>query len=223
VIYRLKFFIASVAFLLGLSLAAFGGHAKQTSNVELHLADPHAARLYSQSVFMHGYIHGYEEGFHNADVDIQMAHGFRDVSTLDAYKKVAGYRSSFGDKQIFEAGYRHGFRVGYTDCISGRNFRAIQLLRAAALGLSLTSLSPAARLSFDLGVQEGYIAGENEGLHDGRASLGSRNMVPGCTPLDQNHNQSRDANYCNGFRRAFLVGYSDGYTNQQDNPHLAVK
>ena len=50
-----------------------------------------------------------------------------------------------------------------------------------------------------------------------------RRMDPGCTALDQNAPAAKDAAYCDGFRRAFSIGYSDGYTNQQDNPHLAVK
>jgi hypothetical protein len=211
------------AFCFFLLLFSGNGLTEDQSTEEAHMADPHASPLYSASIFLHGYIHGYEEGFHNADVDIQMAHGFRDVSTMPDYKKLVGYRAAFGDKSVFEKGFRQGFRVGYTDGMSGRSFRAIGVLRSAAEGLSPDSLNPRKIASFEMGVQQGYQAGQSAGLHDGRTAASFRNPIPGCTALDGNASAAKDEAYCDGFRRAFTIGYSDGYTNQQENPHVAVK
>jgi len=185
--------------------------------------DSFASALDTTSVFLHGYVHGYEAGFHNADIDIQMAHGFRDVSTMPEYKKVVDCPVNSGDKRVFERGFRQGFRVGYIDGMSGRSFRAVRSLRLAVAGLSTKSWSRSRRDSFESGIQEGYYAGESEGLHDGRTSSAFRPMEPGCTALDENVPAAKDADYCDGFRRAYSIGYSDGYTNQQDNPHVAVK
>jgi hypothetical protein len=185
--------------------------------------DSFASALDATSVFLHGYVHGYEAGFHNADIDIQMAHGFRDVTTMPEYKKVADCPVNDGDKRVFERGFRQGFRVGYIDGMSGRSFRAVGSLRLAVAGLSTESWSRNRRDSFESGIQEGYYAGESEGLHDGRTLSAFRPMEPGCTALDQNVPVAKDADYCDGFRRAYSIGYSDGYTNQQDNPHVAVK
>lgn len=207
-------------FCLALLLFPAIGFADDANAEEVHMADPNAAALYSASIFLHGYIHGYEQGFHNADVDIHMAHGFRDVSTMSDYKKTAGYRPAFGEKGVFERGFRQGFRVGYTDGMSGRSLRAVGMLRMAATGLSL---DPRKIASFEVGVEEGYQTGQTAGLHDGRTAASFRNPIPGCTPLDANASEAKDAAYCDGFRRAFSIGYSDGYTNQQDNPHVAVK
>lgn len=186
------------------------------------MIDAVAAPLYAQSCFLHGYIHGYEEGFHNGDIDLQFAHGFRDVNTLGDYKKVKGYQHSFGQKDDFEQGFRQGFRVGYIDAVSGRSFRAVQLLRSAADGLQLSQWPSGEKGAFESGVLDGYTAGKKEGLHDGRTATAFRPGAPGCTPLDRGYSAT-DPAYCQGFQRAFLIGYSDGYTNQQDNTRIAVK
>ena len=214
-----KFSVFCLSLLFSVCLVSF---ADDDDPNEGHMKDNNGAVLCSHSVFMHGYIHGYQEGFHNADVDIQMGHSFREVSALPDYKKMPGYQLGFGDKSVFEHGYHQGFLVGYTDGMSGRSFRAIQLLRTAAEGLAQRGLSPKQQSSFEMGIQEGYHAGQTEGLHDGRAAVSFRNSNPGCTALQKDTN-SKDPDYCEGFRRAFAVGYSDGYTNQQDNPHVAAK
>jgi len=211
--------ILCLSLLLSACGIGFARDAKDRNYVE----DSFAAALYTSSVFLHVYVHGYEEGFHNADIDIQMAHGFRDVSAMPEYKKVGDCPANVGDKSVFERGFRQGFRVGYVDGMSGRSFRAVRSLRIATAGLSTGDWNQRRRESFEMGVQEGYYAGKSEGLHDGRTAAGFRRMDPGCTALDQNAPAAKDAAYCDGFRRAFSIGYSDGYTNQQDNPHLAVK
>ncbi len=211
--------IVCLCLLLSVCGVGFARDAKDRKYVE----DSFAVTLYSSSVFLHGYVHGYEEGFHNADVDIQMAHGFRDVGTMTEYKKVGDCPANSGDKSVYERGFRQGFRVGYVDGMSGRSFRAVRSLRIAMAGVSTDEWNQRRRESFEMGIQEGYYAGQSEGLHDGRTSAAFRQMDPGCTALDQNAPAAKDPAYCDGFRRAFSIGYSDGYTNQQDNPHLAVK
>lgn len=199
------------------------GFARDASKAQPYNEDSLASALFSTSVFLHGYVHGYEEGFHNADIDIQMAHGFRDVSTMSEYKKVAVCPANAGDKNVFERGFRQGFRVGYTDGMSGRSFRAVRSLRLAVAGVSTADWNQRRRESFEMGIQEGYYAGQSEGLHDGRTSAGFRLIEPGCSALDQKASAAKEAEYCDGFRRAFSIGYSDGFTNQQDNPHVAAK
>lgn len=202
----------------------FAREAKHDANKdEDKKEDSFVATMYSVSVFLHGYAHGYEEGFHNADVDIHMAHGFRDVSTLNDFKKVADCPSNTGEKKAFERGYRQGFRVGYVDGMSGRSFRAVQSIRLALDGLSASDWSARRHESFENGIEQGYFAGETEGLHDGRTAAAFRLLEPGCTALGQSSPATKDADFCDGFQRAFAIGYSDGYTNQQDNPHVAVK
>ncbi len=214
--------IRVLCFTLVLILAS-PAFARDPNKAQPYTEDSLASALKSQSVFLHGYVHGYEEGFHNADIDIQMAHGFRDVSTMSEYKKIAECPAKNGDKTVFERGFRQGFRVGYIDGMSGRSFRAVRSLRLALAGLSTADWSQRRREAFESGIQEGYYAGQSEGLHDGRTASAFRLMEPGCTALGQNASAPKDAEYCDGFRRAFSIGYSDGYTNQQDNPHVAAK
>lgn len=216
-------FVNCVCCLALLLILGSSGFARDANKGQAYSEDSLASALNSHSVFLHGYVHGYEEGFHNADIDIQMAHGFRDVSTMSQYKKVAECPAKAADKAVFERGFRQGFRVGYVDGMSGRSFRAVSSLRLAVAGLSTADWNQRRRASFELGIQQGYYAGQSEGLHDGRTASAFRLMEPGCTALDQNASAAKDADYCDGFRRAFSIGYSDGYTNQQDNPHVAAK
>lgn len=189
-----------------------------------HLAIDRARALYNKSAFLHGYMHGYEEGFHCADLDLQMARGFRDVRSSRQYNKPLGYHSAFGDKRLFETGYRKGFLVGYTDGYAGRSFRAVALVRQAA-GNLLDKGDPQLKPDkiFDEGLLKGYESGQSQGLQDGRAAAGFRSPSVACDVPFPGSNSPFQAEFCDAFRRGYLVGYSDGYTNQQQSPAYARK
>jgi hypothetical protein len=168
--------------------------------------------LFVRSAFAHGYMHGYEDGFHNGDLDLQMGRLYRDVKSQSDFKKPPGYRNQFGDKDIFQEGYRTGFRVGYIDCFSGRNFRAAQLLNLSRqTRLSRESLR--FDKNFDHAFRQGYESGQRQGLADGRVSDVSL-MDPSTCQLPSDHG-AVPADYCDAFRDGYQLGYSDGYTNQR--------
>src|SRR5689334_17579597 len=78
--------------------------------------DPHfetkkIANTAKRSAFVHGYLHGYEEGFHPADFDLQMGHISRGDYTRDG--SPSGYERQFGSKKMYDSGYHNGFEVGY--------------------------------------------------------------------------------------------------------------
>ncbi|HZU22530.1 MAG TPA: hypothetical protein VE998_06825, partial [Terriglobales bacterium] len=121
-----------------------------------HLSDP-AAALYQRSPFAHGYIHGYEEGFHVGDQDLQ----FGRLTRGDRRKTSAGHpRPALrGESASFREGYDQGFTAGYRDSVAGREFRAIAALRqaAAALGEGARAQDDG---GFDAAFMTGYFAGE---------------------------------------------------------------
>src|SRR5215470_5980325 len=71
---------------------------------EAHMNDP-AGPLCARSAFAHGYLHGYEEGFHNADLDIHMGR----ISNQQASSSHKAPRpekdAAMADSASFRAGY----------------------------------------------------------------------------------------------------------------------
>jgi hypothetical protein len=176
---------------------------------ERHLSNDSASTLYLDSAFAHGYIHGYEDGFHYGDLDLQLGREPRDASIIPSYKHPnAGYESNFGPKESYKNGFKSGFRAGYSDATHEIAFRAIVNLRQAAEGLERESHADAQ--VFDNGFRDGYDHGRHQGAEDGRASAVSNPINPPCLGLPEN--------YCSGFARGFAVGYSDGYGNQSKRP-----
>lgn len=96
---------------------------------EPHFASPRTNSVVRQSTFLHGYLHGYEEGYSTADVDLQMAREPRDPAKIKEARSSTGYRSAFGPRRVFDAGYVEGFRVGYADSLASRTFRAVDVIR----------------------------------------------------------------------------------------------
>jgi flagellar biosynthesis/type III secretory pathway protein FliH len=170
-----------------------------------------ARDLFVKSTFAHGYIHGYEQGFHNGDIDLQMGREFRDAKSQIEYKKPVGYRNEFGEKKIFEDGYRDGFLVGYTDCFSGRSFRAVQLLEASHPVSSPTKIH--FDRNFDRAFRDGYETGQRQGLADGRVSAAFRVDASVCEPGP--HGEMTPET-CEAFRSGYRLGYSDGFANQHE-------
>jgi flagellar biosynthesis/type III secretory pathway protein FliH len=178
--------------------------------------------LFVKSSFAHGYMHGYEEGFHAGDLDMQMGRTYREVKIQERYKKPVGYRPQFGDHGLFDEGYHHGYLVGYVDCFSGRNFRAVQLVRGQG------AIKPEARSdeSFDRAFREGYVSGQKQGLKDGRSKDNLANTLFQC---DEATMQSKGGegeprgSYCQAFSSGYQLGYSDGFANQKENGDIFAR
>jgi len=179
--------------------------------------------LLVKSAFAHGYMHGYEQGFHNGDVDLQMGRLYRDVKSQSEYKKISGFRSQYGDKDLFDEGYRVGFLVGYTDCFSGRNFRAVQLLDADgdANRTARGKEPPRFDRDFDHAFREGYSIGQRQGLADGRNSDISR-LDPATCQVQTGHDNLHPE-YCDAFRHGYRLGYSDGFANQRGSADVMAR
>lgn len=183
-----------------------------------------SCNLFVKSTFAHGYIHGYEEGFHTGDLDMQMGRNYRDVKNHEKFKKPSGYKSQFGDKGTYEAGYRKGYRIGYVDSYEGRNFRAIALVRKAGPpGLDRVEFSFGRE--YDSGFRQGYETGQTQGLKDGRSDT-KENAVPSeCADISLAKGGAGEpaAHYCEAFRNGYELGYSDGFSNQRDRAKVLAK
>ncbi len=176
-----------------------------------HLAGP-AGELFLVSPFAHGYIHGYEDGFHSGNIDYQEGVQARRLKDFREYRLAsAGYERDFGDLDAFRGGYRAGFDAGYMDGISGRVFRGLAAVRVAAKALPGDAVaSIAENASFDRGFEDGYSVGLKSGRHaeatDAEFDASSRMCVAG-SPETPAHSRT----YCEGFVRAYSLGYRDGY------------
>lgn len=173
---------------------------------DYHLdADPGRA-LYRGSVWAHGYIHGYETGFHYGNFDRQV------VGTARAEKQIKHcrdpkhhYGKGFGSRAHFDAGFSEGFKAGYADGVTGEAFRAAEQVR----GL-VKSDQPPIEHPVDEGIASGYLQGRTEGLSDARLDA---SYTPGraACPSDSN----AQPGFCESFLLGFRWGYSDGYHNQR--------
>jgi hypothetical protein len=168
-----------------------------------------ASPLYEQSVFAHGYIHGYEAGFHLADDDYQMGRPARDLREVDAFKQAdGGYRSQFGSKDDFKQGFREGFVAGYEDSFHNRPFRAVSAARLAAEGMQPDAHPDK---DFDAGFIDGYHAAAVSGTAQSCISQKGR-------PESQVTLQ-----YCDGFGRGYQFGLqAPSIDNQQQSARSTV-
>jgi hypothetical protein len=200
-----------LAVLLALSIAAA---AQSDSHLEI---DP-AAPIYHRSVFLHGYAHGYELGFHSGNVDLHMGRSSRDPRSIKMFKDSKRiYQASFGNRDMFINGYEQGFRVGYADSIYGRDFRAARELRTLSQQMQdIAEAHPPAgsrevseNREFDKGMSDGYKRGVSAGVNDGRSSSVYRPNTETCP------RKSTDGQFCSAHRLGYELGYSDGYNNQR--------
>ena len=168
---------------------------------DAHMTDA-AAALYQRSAFAHGYLHGYEQGFHLADLDIQLGHLLPGVKAHHDERPDSHYRAAYGDKTLFHQGFKLGMRAGYADSISGHEFRAISGLRKAADGLAASAASK----HFDRAFYEGFLSGERQGVADPHLLT---DFAPVSSACLQQHAKTGEQ-YCDGFARGFQLGYGDG-------------
>src|SRR5579859_7158158 len=96
-----------------------------------HLMSDPAAPLYRASPLAHGYIHGYEDGFHAATYDLVTG---AKVKKPTERSGTHDYQEGFGDRTAFAQGYAAGFDDGAADA-QGDGFRAETRLRVLADGV----------------------------------------------------------------------------------------
>lgn len=193
--------LALVSSLILLSTAA----AAQT---EHHFAATRTTKLAHRSAFLHGYLHGYEQGFHDADLNLQMGRAVAPSDKPKTRKDELGYRHEFGDKRLFESGFRQGYDVGYSDSMAGRSFRAVDTVQEVTPRLAPDSAGAPSR-DFDAGFSAGYLSGRHQGLSDARLDSPFA-LPPSPCPAHRQTGQEFCAAYTTGYR----MGYSDGYVNQ---------
>lgn len=175
------------------------------SSPDVHVTMDSARELYQSSSWAHGYVHGYEKGFHLGDLDLQLAKPARNPEKDETAK--VRMRGEYGDRKSFSKGYKQGLLVGYADAYSGREFRAFRELRKLA-----REFEPAVTSSNDdesnRAIDEGYKKGLAAGLYDGRTGrkFASRANVDTC---------NRNSNYCAFHDGGVQLGYADGYWNQR--------
>ena len=198
------------ALLAAALLATAAVASAQKEAPDPHYAASRTSAITHKSAFVHGYLHGYEAGFHLADLDIQMGLGVLGILKRKEARVVAGYRREFGNKHSFESGYREGVSVGYGDGISGRAFRAVSELDAIGTG-AMVAMDDLPDASFDSGFAAGYKLGQRQGLQDGRREETFTSPLPACPP--QPAEVPNQQTFCTAYIGGYRVGYADGFTN----------
>lgn len=131
---------------IALAIPAIGA---EPENLDTHVTGDGAKSLYAASAFAHGLRHGYEEGFHDADRDLQLSVFSVEDLSVKKPAKVIGYQPSFGSKESFRKGYAAGYRLGYADSLKGITFR---------MNPPSVDVAAVPDKDFDHGVQYGYVA-----------------------------------------------------------------
>ncbi len=176
-----------------------------------------AAELVRRSTFAHGYLHGYEAGFHAGDVDFHAAR-VRTPRQLRESDRPVGYLPEFGSRESFRSGFHGGFLAGYEDSIAGRDFRGFHVVAAFA------DSDPAFPRDFDLGVADGYKAGQRLGIEDLQADADFNPEQAAC-PAKPDHDGRLPAYseaYCSGYVAAYRLGYRDAFVRVSAAPDTSV-
>jgi hypothetical protein len=182
--------------------------AAMAQRADRHMLSDDAQSLYRHSAFAHGYIHGYEEGFHCANLDWHMGRTRREVSrelhVQRPDKRRIAYRDDFGDKKMFMKGYEQGYQEAYDDVFDGKSFRAVSEARAAAAGLN-GSRGP------DRTFDDGFVAGIDAAR--GQQTAVPHDLTAGTQWCIQNV-LSAAGEYCDGYARGvlFVGGITAGAT-----------
>jgi hypothetical protein len=193
-----------------LLLSILGFAVVSVAQADMHLDESPAKGLFHCSAWAHGYIHGYESGFHQGNLDLHMARQVQDPHSVKDYKKAGrAYRTDFGSRPDFEKGYGSGFEVGYLDGFSGREFRAAtEANRVATMVGTEANRDPKQFAHLDFILDSGYVQGRRVGLSDAR----SRTEFQGSTPCPD---IAKTGSTCAAYQASFRWGYSDGYSNQR--------
>jgi hypothetical protein len=180
------------------------------------ISDPNQ-ELYGSSSFARGYLHGYEWGYHDGDLDLQLAHEVQDPAKMKDYGGAKrAFKKSFGDRDAFIKGYQYGFRVGYGDAIKGLRFRAVDNLRELAQDLPPVNRESAPIL--DQAIVRGYLDGVRSGLHDGRSRKADYRPDRSDCQLALRFQKPPAQFYCSAYSVGYRLGYADGFHNQRPIP-----
>jgi hypothetical protein len=186
--------------------------AAQALGQDMHLQETGSAIVLAHSTFAHGYRHGYEEGYHAGNTDINMGREPR-ARMAELHDLKTGYLAQFGPKKVFETGFHAGLKAGYMDGYHGRNFRAVDTLRALAAALDdpLPAADPRHKY-FDDGFAAGYDNGFQRGGADNSPAQVDFRVVD-CAQFHPAHQSdvAAEGSYCEGYRRGFALGHGDGF------------
>lgn len=193
----------------------------QTDLRDSHFHEAASSVIFARSTFAHGYRHGYEAGYHLGNMDINMGRQMR-TKPAQFHDVQRGYDADFGPKKSFEAGFQNGLKAGYLDGYAGHTFRAIDSLRMIAASLSALPVAADPRnLYFDEGFSSGYNEGLTRGQREGSLEQQIDLRFVGCQfhPAKEQDLPAQDS-YCEGYRRGYSLGHSDGIVIRPDHGSL---
>jgi len=196
----------------------------QTEVREMHLSESGSSVIFMRSAFAHGYRHGYEAGYHLGNIDINMGRPMRSKAA-QFHDVQRGYEGEFGPRKSFDSGFQHGLKAGYLDGYVGHTFRAVEALRLLAASLSDTPPPADPRnIYFDEGFSSGYREGLNHGQKEGGLAEQIDLRCPGCGEFHPGREQDVAAqdSYCEGYRRGYTLGHSDGAVLRPEHGSLAA-
>lgn len=183
-------------------LSSSSSHVHWLVGSERHLQPTSVGALFLDSAFAHGYRHGYEQGFHLADLDIHMGRRAQQMTKHNFRQAGHEYNNSFGNKARFQQGYEAGLSVGYADGFAGREYQASERIKLAASGLE-DALPPGRREYFDEGFAGGYASAHSERVPATGMTLDYLEQY-----CQEKLLGSHPAEYCSGFSRGFMFGSS---------------
>lgn len=188
---------------------------------ETHLSEPGAGPILFRSAFAHGYRHGYEEGYRTGNIDVNMGRPVR-TKASQFHGLQTGYSSRFGSRDSFLQGFDAGLQAGYSDGYTGRVFRAVALLRTISSMIDDHPVpSDPDNSYFDQGFAKGYATGRERGASDGSGVAEVEFRFVNCSQSEVGRQQfPARPSYCDGYRRGFALGHSDGFTLRPERRQL---
>jgi flagellar biosynthesis/type III secretory pathway protein FliH len=189
---------------------------------DLHLHEDGSAVVISHSAFAHGYRHGYEEGYHIGNTDISVGTPSR-PKLKGVHGVKLGYSSEFGPRPVFEKGFQAGLKVGYRDGYCGHAFRAVESLRSVAIALEEAQLAADQKFThFDQGFFNGYNDGFERGssTHPLAAQVDFHFVQCANSSSVKKGGQPAQDCYCEGYKRGFALGHTDGFVLGADAARL---
>ena len=191
------------------------------TDIDSHFHEAGSSVIFARSTFAHGYRHGYEAGYHLGNMDINMGRQMR-TRPAQFHDVQRGYDVDFGPKKSFEAGFQYGLKAGYLDGFVGHTFRAVDSLRITAASLSAMPVAADPRnLYFDEGFSSGYNEGLTRGQREGSMEQQIDLRFVSCQfhPAKEQDLPAQES-YCEGYRRGYSLGHSDGIVIRPDHGSL---
>lgn len=172
------------------------GLAASARESDPHLSTSPARELFLRSALAHGYMHGYEAGFHVGDLDIHLGRGNRPIAVIpEADAKNAHFQREYGNRSEFRLGYERGFAAGYEDAVSNREFVADGIARSIADGLN--ELPTTANPAFSSGFAKGFTAAyQQHGAYSQTMAQAGESCRQQAVVTDMN-------TFCSGYARGY--------------------